>query len=292
MLFYGILFILPVMVVFGICRIFPIFDSLYLSLFGINFATGTKAYVGLQNYLEAFNDSVAMGAFKNTLIFVVMIVPLGMVLSLGLALLLSRFIKPNFKLREAYKLFYFLPVITNVVALFLVWEGIYQPRFGLLNGILTSLGFSRQGFLYDPSQALASIAVFSLWQMCGYYMIIYLAGLENIPPICYEAAIIDGASKLQCFRYITLPLLAPITLFVVILWTMQSLQVFTPVYVMTQGGPINSTNVAVLYIYKSAFEYLRLGYGSALAIVLFLLIFSIIGLQLKASRWGKTVRTK
>lgn len=284
---YGILFILPVIVVFGICRIFPIFDSLYLSLFKINFATGMKTFVGLQNYLVVFNDSVAIGAFKNTLIFVAMIVPLGMILSLGLALLLSRFIKPKFKLREAYKLFYFLPVITNAVAVSLVWQGIYQPRFGLLNGVLASLGFSRQGFLYDPSQALASIAVFSLWQMCGYYMIIYLAGLENIPPVFYEAARIDGASKLQCFRYITLPLLAPITLFVVILWTIGSLQVFTPVYVMTQGGPINSTNVAVLYIYKSAFEYLKLGYGSSLAVVLFLLIFSITGLQLKISRWGK-----
>ncbi|GAH47418.1 unnamed protein product, partial [marine sediment metagenome] len=249
-------------------------------------------FVGLQNYLVVFNDSVAIGAFKNTLIFVAMIVPLGMILSLGLALLLSRFIKPKFKLREAYKLFYFLPVITNAVAVSLVWQGIYQPRFGLLNGVLASLGFSRQGFLYDPSQALASIAVFSLWQMCGYYMIIYLAGLENIPPVFYEAARIDGASKLQCFRYITLPLLAPITLFVVILWTIGSLQVFTPVYVMTQGGPINSTNVAVLYIYKSAFEYLKLGYGSSLAVVLFLLIFSITGLQLKISRWGKTVGTK
>jgi len=286
-----ILFILPVLIIFGICRIFPLFHSIYLSLFRINFASGMKTFVGLGNYREVLHDSVALVAFKNTLMFVIMIVPIGMVLSLGLALLLCTFTKRVFKLREVYKLLYFLPVITNAVALSLVWkDGIYQPKFGLLNGILTSLGFKRQGLLHDPGQALACIVIFSLWQACGYYMVVYLAGLENIPRVYYEAAMIDGASKFQCLWYITLPLLAPIALFVGVMWTISSLQVFTPVYVMTLGGPMNSTMVAVLYIYKSAFEYLKLGYGSTLAVMLFLFILLVTFLELRISRSRKTTR--
>ena len=282
---YGLLFILPVLVIFGICRIFPLFDSVWLSLFRINFASGKRTFVGVGNYLEIFKDSIALGAFKNTLIFVAMIVPVGMVSSLALALLLSTFVRRVFKLREVYKLLYFLPVITNAVALSLVWQnGIYQPKFGLLNAFLTSLGLSRQGLLNDPNQALICIVVFTLWQSAGYYMIVYLAGLENIPRIYYEAATIDGASRRQCFWFITLPLLAPIALFVGIMWTIGSLQVFTPVYVMTDGGPMNSTNVVVLYIYRSAFEYLKFGFGSAMAVLLFLLILLITVLELRVFR--------
>jgi len=282
---YGLLFILPVLAVFGICRIFPLFDSIYLSFFRINFASGRRSFAGLENYMEFFRDTIALGAFKNTLIFVLMIVPVGMLISLLLALLLSTFTKRIFKLREVYKLIYFLPVITNAVALSFVWQNaIFQPKFGLVNALLGSLGLPRLGLLVDPNQALICIVIFVLWQYCGYYMIVYLAGLENIPPIYYEAARIDGASKFQCFRYITLPLLAPIALFVGIMWTIGSLQVFTPVYIMTGGGPMNSTNVAVLYIYQSAFEYLKFGYGSTMAVLLFLLIFLITVLELKVFR--------
>ncbi len=274
---WGYLFIIPVLLLFSVFRIYPLIRSFSLGFYQWNILSPIKPFVGLQNYRALSEDAIFVQALKNTVIYTVIVIFVGTVIALFLALLLNR----KFKLKETFKLVYFLPVITPMVAVAIVWEWLYQPQFGLFNGILKYLGLPTQQWLLSKDQALMSVIIFSIWKGVGYNMVIFLAGLQGIPDIYYEAARIDGANSFQRFKGITLPLLMPTTLFVIIMSTISALQVFTQVYVMTQGGPINATMVTVLYIYKVGFDFLRFGYASAIATVLFISILAITILQFK-----------
>lgn len=274
---WGYLFIIPVLLLFSVFRIYPLIRSFFLGFHQWNILSPIKPFVGLQNYRELFEDAVFVQGFKNTIIYTVTLIFVGTIIALFLALLLDR----KFKLKGTFKLVYFLPVITPMVAAAVIWEWLYQPQFGLFNGILKYLGLPTQQWLMSKDQALMSVIIFSMWKGVGYNMIIFLAGLQGIPNIYYEAARIDGANSFQCFKGITLPLLMPTTLFVIVMSTISTLQVFTQIYVMTEGGPINATMVVVLHIYKVGFDFLRFGYASAIATVLFIFILAITVLQLK-----------
>jgi multiple sugar transport system permease protein len=233
--------------------------------------------VGLSNYVQLVQDPFVWLSLKNTLYYSALTIPGIIITSLALALAVNRAVFVS----KVYRTMFFIPVVSSMVAVALMWKWVYNEQFGLLNWLLSQLGLSGLGWLSDPSLAMLSVALVAVWKSMGYYMVLFLAGLQGIPEHLYEAATIDGAGPWRRFWSITLPLLSPTMFFVVIISVIGSFQVFDQVYVMTQGGPGNSTLVFNYYLYQNAFEFFRMGYASALAYVLFALIFVVTLLQVK-----------
>ncbi len=268
---HAYLFIAPVIILFGIFRVYPSLQTLAYSFFRVELLRGRFTFIGLENFLALLDDKIFLKAVINTLIYVVSIVPI----SAGLALILAVLFNTHFRLKELFKAIYFAPMVTSTVAAAMVWLWLYNPQFGLFNVILKIFGLSPQPWLMSSHQALLSIIIFSIWKSLGYNMIIYIAGLQSIPDVYYEAARIDGAGSLQQFFKITLPLLIPTTTFILIYNSILSFQVFDQVFVLTGGGPAYATTVVVLELYQQAFLKYRFGYASAMATVLFIFILSI-----------------
>ncbi len=280
-------FVAPALLVIGVFFFLPVFAALVMSLtdFDIYALADLRnlRFVGLSNYIALLQTPLFWQAFGNTLYFVVVGVPLSIGVSLGAALLLhSRLARFKAFFRTAL----FAPVVTTLVAVAVIWRYLFNTRYGLLNYALGSVGIQPIDWLGDPHWAMPAIIVFAVWKNFGYNMIILLAGLQSIPEDLYEAARIDGASIWRQFRYVTLPMLAPILLMVSILTIAGYFQLFAEPYVMTQGGPLQST-VSVLYLmYEEGFKWWNLGSASAVAFVLFLVIFGITALQLRYTRQG------
>lgn len=264
----GYSFLLPGIVMFAMWLLIPIAFSLYLSFHEWSMVDPLKPFLGFENFVNVLKDKDIMRSLKNTAIYTLN-VPIGMALSLGVALLMNKKIKGINLLR----LLYFLPSISSFVAISIVWQWIYNPEFGLLNYLLGFFEIPPQRWLSDPRTAMLSIMIMTIWMNLGYQMVIYLAGLKGIPNYLYEVADLDGANSWHKFVYITLPMLQPTTVFLLITSVIGSFQVFTPVYVMTQGGPAGSTNVFVYHIYNTAWRSFRMGYASAQSWFLFLMIF-------------------
>lgn len=277
----GYMFLLPGVSMFMMWLLIPIVFSLYLSFHEWSMVDPLKPFVGLENFLNIFKDKDIMRSLKNTMIYTLN-VPIGMAISLGVALLMNKKIKGINTLR----LLYFLPSISSFVAISIVWQWIYNPEFGLLNYLLSFLKIPPQRWLSDPKTAMMSIMIMTIWMNLGYQMVIYLAGLKGIPSYLYEVADLDGANSWNKFLYITLPMLQPTNVFLLITSIIGSFQVFTPVYVMTQGGPAGSTNVFVYHIYNTAWKSFSMGYASAQSWFLFLLIFVASFIQFRLM--GKT----
>ena len=269
------LFIAPVVLLFGLFRVLPSIQTLLYSLYKVELLRGRFTFLGLENFTALLEDQIFREAMLNTLLYVVAIVPI----SAGLALIIAVLFTVQFRLQEVFKAVYFAPMVTSTVAAAMVWWWMYNPQFGVLNVLLRLLHLPPQPWLMSSHTALASIIIFSIWKTVGYNMIIYIAGLQAIPPQFYEAAVIDGAGTLQQFRRITVPLLAPTTTFILIYNTILAFQVFDQVFVLTGGGPANATNVVVLELYRQAFQRYNFGYASAEAMVLFLIIMGITVLQ-------------
>lgn len=239
--------------------------------------------VGGENYREAFEDPLTWLSLKNTFVFATITVPARVALALAVAMLLNSIRRG----RSLFRTLYFIPVITSMVAVSILWKWLYQPRFGLLNVLIdmikTPLGLNLPTirWLEDPAWALLSIAIMSIWKDLGFTAVLFLAGLSGIPSEYYEAARIDGAGRWELFSKITLPLLQPTMVFVLVTGTIGTLQVFTQMYVMTQGGPLYATYTIVYLIYDKAFREFLGGYTSALACILFVIILVISLLQLK-----------
>ena len=278
-------FVAPALLVIGVFFFLPVFAALVMSLtdFDIYALADLRnlRFVGLSNYIQLLQTPLFWQAFGNTLYFVVVGVPLSIGVSLGAALLLhSRLARFKAFFRTAL----FAPVVTTLVAVAVIWRYLFNTRYGLLNYALGGIGIQPIDWLGDPHWAMPAIIVFAVWKNFGYNMIILLAGLQSIPEDLYEAARIDGASIWRQFRYVTLPMLAPILLMVSILTIAGYFQLFAEPYVMTQGGPLQST-VSVLYLmYEEGFKWWNLGSASAVAFVLFLVIFGITALQLRYTR--------
>jgi len=280
-------FVAPALLVIGVFFFLPVFAALVMSLtdFDIYALADLRnlRFVGLSNYIALLQTPLFWQAFGNTLYFVVVGVPISIGVSLGAALLLhSRLARFKAFFRTAL----FAPVVTTLVAVAVIWRYLFNTRYGLLNYALGGVGIQPIDWLGDPHWAMPAIIVFAVWKNFGYNMIILLAGLQSIPEDLYEAARIDGASIWRQFRYVTLPMLAPILLMVSILTIAGYFQLFAEPYVMTQGGPLQST-VSVLYLmYEEGFKWWNLGSASAVAFVLFLVIFGITALQLRYTRQG------
>ena len=261
----------PVFVIMFSFQVLPIIYSLAISLYSWDLI-GHPEYVGLENFRRLIDDPMFYKSIWNTLYYALVSVPLSIGCSLSVALLLNNPISGIW----FYRTIYFIPVITSINAVAIVWNFIYHPDYGLLNKVLLLVGLEPQRWLQDPFWAMPCIILMSVWKGLGYNVIIFLAGLQNIPTHLYEAARIDGATRLQQFRHITWPLLSPTTFFVFVMSIIGSFQVFSQVYMMTpRGGPLKSTMVIVYYLYQKAFEKFEFGYALAIAFVLFLMIFGV-----------------
>lgn len=273
----GYLFILPSFIHIMFFLIVPIVFSLYLSLHDWNGPSFQNApYIGLANYRFLAGDTRFWRAMRNSGYYTLLSVPLGMAISLVIALVMNQ------KLRGVYlfRTLFFMPVISSWVAVSVVWITLLDPNVGLLNYILKLAGLPAINWLGDPRWAMFSIVLIAIWKGAGFNMVIWLAGLQAVPQELYEAAAIDGANRWQSFWRITLPLLAPTTFFMAITGVIGSFQVFSPIYVITKGGPLDSTDVVVFRIFQRAFQEFKMGYASAQAWVLFAVIFLLTLLQL------------
>ena len=255
----------------------PILFALYISFHAWGVLTPERPFVGGANYQEAIASAEFWNSLKNTAIFALH-VPFGMAVSLGLAMLMNRTKLPGL---GVLRTIFYLPSITSFVAIAIVWQWIYNPDFGLMNYALSFFGIGPGEWLHSPRTALLSLMLMAVWVQAGYQMVIFLAGLQNIPAYLYEAATIDGANAWQQFWRITFPMLRPTTFFILVTSMIGSFQVFTQVYVMTEGGPLQATEVIVYYIYKNAWDYLRMGYASAVSFILFAIIMALTWAQFK-----------
>ncbi len=233
-----------------------------------------KEYIGLENFKRMLTDEVLIQSFKNTLKFVVFVVPLQLSMALGLALIVNKKIRGVGFFRTAY----FSPAVLSLVVISILWTVMLNPTSGLINELLANIGISKQPFLSSASQAMYTIIGISAWSGCGYQMMIFLAGLKNIDGSLYEAADIDGANAFQKFLFITIPSLKPILMFLVITTTIQAFKLIVQPMVMTGGGPDYSTITILQYIYEYGFRHRNIGYASAITLVftIFLVVISII----------------
>ncbi|WP_297563581.1 carbohydrate ABC transporter permease [Meiothermus sp.] len=261
-------------------RIWPAFQALWLSLFNWHADPSQRPFVGLEHYHQMLDDRLLLKALQNTLAYTLLGVPLQLLLGLCIALLLNAVTR----FREVFRAIYFAPYVTPAAAIAWVFSWMLSPNFGIVNEILGVFGIPPQPFLTSPSQALVTVTMVVVWQNLGFQVVLFLAGLQNIPRDYYEAARIDGASNWQLFRHITLPLLNPVMVFSAVIGTIGFLQLFTQVVNLNftdQGGPLGSTLTLALYIYQQAFARFDLGYAAAITVLLFVIILAITLVQLR-----------
>ncbi|KJL06713.1 MULTISPECIES: carbohydrate ABC transporter permease [Priestia] len=270
-------FLGPALLLLLLFLIIPAIMSVYYAFTDYYLLTpDTRKFVGLDNFINLFKDPIFLKSLVNTLKFVVWVIPLQIGAALGLALLLNKQRKAN----TFFKVAYFSPVVMSLVVISVLWLYLLNPNEGIINNVLTYFGVSAQPFLTSPKQAMFTIVFVSAWQGAGFQMLIFLAGLQNIPGDVYEAAQLDGMNKWQRFIYITLPLLKPTSIFIFITTLIGAFKLLVQPMVMTQGGPVNSTMTVVYYIYQTGFTDRMVGYASSIA----LLFGTIIGLVTLAQR--------
>lgn len=273
------LFLLPAIVLFILFFYIPMARALYYSFTDYNILSSAE-WVGLGNYRKLLHDSTFIQAVKNTVLYMVIIVPALVVLPLFLAQLVNR------KLRGMYlfRLLYYMPYVTSTVAIGIVWKYLYHPE-GLINSFLRMLGLFENSapinWLYNTKTALVAVAMVEIWKSIGYYMIIYLAALQSVPGELTESALLDGASPRQILWNITIPCIRPQIMVVLILSTINAIKIFESIYVMTGGGPLNSTMSLTMYIYQKGFVDMDMGYASAIGIVLWLALMGLSFLNFK-----------
>jgi multiple sugar transport system permease protein len=277
----GLLFVSPWLLGFLAFALYPFLASFYFSFCDYDILS-PPAWVGLANYRELMTDDpYFVTALYNTFYYTVFAVPLGVAAGVVIALLLNmRVLAVPF-----YRTVFYLPSIVPVVAVSVLWMWVLNPQYGLVNAMLGRLGLPEPGWISDPAWSKPSLVMMALWGVGG-AVVIYLAGLQDVPQELYEAAEIDGAGGLQRIRYVTLPMLSPVIFFNLIMGLIGSLQYFTQAYVMTQGGPVDSTLFYAVYLFRRAFTYLDMGYASAMAWLLFLVIMALTLFTFKtADRW-------
>ena len=278
-------FLAPALLVLGVFFLLPVVAALGLSLTDYDLYALADIrhlrFVALNNYWDLLHQPKFWLALGHTLYFVIVGVPLSIMVSLGAALLLN---SPLVRYKTLFRTALFAPVVTTVVAVAVVWRYIFNTKYGLLNYALGLAGIHPVDWLGNPHWAMPSIILFAVWKNFGYNMIIFLAGLQAIPRDLYEAARIDGASVLQQFRHITLPMLAPTLLMVSILTVSGYFQLFAEPYVMTEGGPLQSTTSVLYLMYEEGFKWWNLGSASAVAFLLFVIMFVVTAGMLRLSR--------
>ncbi|SDC63519.1 multiple sugar transport system permease protein [Paenibacillus sp. UNCCL117] len=280
----GFLFVSPMLIGVTVLTLLPIIATFVLSFGDWNFVAGLNGFkwVGLDNFTKLFADDSFLISMRNNFIFL-LTVPIYLAISMVLAILINKYVY----MKGFFKVAYFMPYISNVVAVAIVWQVLFHPSAGPVNQFLMSIGIDNPPkWIADPAYALLSVMMISVWISIGYNMIIYLAGLQSIPKDLYEAADIDGANAWVQFRSITLPMLSSTTFFLLITGIISTFKVFDLIAVLTAGGPIQSTSMLVWYLYETAFINLRIGYASSMAVVLFGCVLIITLLQwLGQKKW-------
>ena len=276
------IFVSPYILHFLMFVVFPVIFSIVLTFHKWNIISPME-FAGLNNYVRLFNDAVFFKSIGNTLIFLVIHIPLQIIVALFIAEILNQ----NIKFRGFYRSAFFLPVVVSGVVVTMLWQQLYGFDSGLLNRLLISVGLPKVGWLIDPGMAMPSIAIMATWKNVGLYIILFLVGLQTVPPHYYEAAELEGANHWQKFFKITLPMINPTIFMVVILSTIGGFSLFIEPYIMTGGGPLNSTISAVFYIYKQGFFYYHMGYATTLGLFFAMLILLVIVIQKKFVEKGE-----
>lgn len=278
-------FALPFVILFGVFLALPILAAFIFSFtsFGLRDITNPigASVVGVDNYARLLSDAKFWKSLGNTVYFVVVGVPLTLALGLLIANALSRGIT---RFRTAFRVGYYLPVITSIVAIAVVWRFLLNPDFGLINLLLAQIGVNGPNWLANPTLAMPSIIAMAVWRNVGFAMVVFVAGMQAIPSMLYEAASIDGAGRWQSFRYVTLPMLRPTILFMLVITTIGYLQLFEEPFVMTNGGPLDATLSVTMYMYQQGFQFFHQGYASAIAYVLFVIVAIVAFLQFRFLR--------
>ncbi|HUX39838.1 MAG TPA: sugar ABC transporter permease [Rectinemataceae bacterium] len=276
------LFSLPFLLVYIGFLVYPIFYGLQLSFFDWNILSG-KTFVGVSNYIDALGDEKFRSAFAHTCEFALITTPTIIIVGFLMALV----VVSTSKLRRLSEAIFFIPFILSTTVVGTLWAWIFQKNYGILNKLLGVFGLHEIGWLTDPKFAMASIAIATIWWTAGFNMILFSAGMKQIPEEIYESARLDGANRLQVLGLITIPLLRDTALLVLILQIIASFKVFGQSYVMTGGGPYGRTRVLVQYVYETGFSYFKMGYASAMSIFLFVIILLVSVVQFIAFREEK-----
>lgn len=277
----GYLFIAPMFLLLSVFTIYPMIYSLVLSFTDWNFLSGigNLDFIGIENYKEMLGDIWFTDSIKNTIYYTVMYVPVTLILSFLLAVILHEYVF----LKRALRLCYFIPYISSVAATSILWKVLYSPS-GPIAGIMETFGLQAPNFLADVKWAMPAVVIMSIWSASGYCALIYVAGMQGISQDIYESASLDGVNGIQKMIYLTLPLLAKTTFFLLVTQAINSFKVFGQIQIMTKGGPIRSTSVLAYYIYQSAFIDYKFGYASAMALVLFTVILAVTLVQWKVQK--------
>ena len=277
---WGIVFILPQLISLICLGFIPIIIAFVLSFFEWN-GFSAPVFAGLNNFKAVFTDPDTAIAIKNTMVYSIIYVPCSIALALSLAILLNKAFGKMF-----YRAVFFLPQIVTSVGIAVVWSWIYQPQFGILNMILRFFGIEGREWLRDPATAMGAVIVMSIWWGLGYNIVLFLAGLQNVPRTYVDAAKIDGANERQVFFHITIPLISPTTLLVTITTMINAFQVFDQMFLLTSGGPAKKTYTMAIHIYQTAFKNYELGKASTVALILFVIVVTISVIQFKLSdKW-------
>lgn len=270
----GIMFVLPALIFITIFLIIPVALAFIYSFENYNMLKPTqKSFIGLENYIEILKNPAFYKSLKNTVYFAGIVVPLQTAVALGLAMLVNIKLKTS----KLARICFFSPVITSMVVVAILWTFLYNKDSGLINSLLNSLGIPSQPFLLSEKQSMNSIILMSIWQAAGYQMMIFLAGLQDVSTELYEAASIDGGSPWDKFINVTLPGIKHVSSFVILITTIQAFKLFTQPYIMTAGGPSESTKTLAYMIYEQGFQYRNVGYSCAIAVIFFLVILVVSG---------------
>jgi raffinose/stachyose/melibiose transport system permease protein len=263
-------FLLPPGLIYFLLVLLPVIQAVHFSFYRWSGLGPMQDFIGLDNYVRVLRDTVFRRALGNNLLIVVLSVLVQLPLALGLALLIRR----NLPGRAIFRVIFFLPYVLSEVITGVLWSFVYNPQYGLLNKVLGVFpGFTPQGWLGDPKMVIYALFVVISWKYFGLHLILYMAGLQNVPTELEESAIIDGANGAQVIRHVTIPLLAPTIRLSLFLSVLGSLQIFDLVWVMTTGGPVNASETMATYLYRYGFQRFSIGYGSAVAVVLFAICF-------------------
>lgn len=279
----GYAFLMPSLIGFVVLKLYPVLFALVMSFCKWDLISGYDQieWVGLANFLDMLDDRYVGISFKNTLSYVLMVVPGQLILGLLFAIILDKCVF----FKRYFRTTFFMPYIANAVAVSVVWMALFHPSQGPVNSMLRAIGVTQlPGWLSSQEWALPTVAMMSIWTGMGYCIVVDMAALQGIPDELYESAKIDGANVFQSFFHITVPLISPTTFFLMLIKIIGTFQVFGPIKLMTQGGPGRSTTVVVYQIYREAFQYYKIGYASALTLVLFVIIMLVTLLQMKLQK--------
>ena len=274
----GMLFVLPAGIFIGVFLVLPAILAFGYSFQQYNMLKpAQKVFIGLTNYIDVLKNPAFYKSLFNTVYFAAIVVPLQTIVALGLALLVNTKLKTS----KVARICFFSPVVTSMVVVAILWTFLYNRDSGLINSLLNSIGIQSQPFLLSEKQAMNSIIFMSIWQAAGYQMMIFLAGLQDVPEELYEAASLDGCNWWDKFKNVTLPCIKNVSSFVILITTIQAFKLFTQPYIMTGGGPNESTKTLAYMIYEQGFQYRNVGYSCAIAVIFFLVILLVSGVVKK-----------